>query len=101
MLYILCVWVLFHRKRSGWQLISSTLLFFLETVNLALEGAYVLYGYFGWVSIAENWPDSPYQTSQLEKIYAIISAAMQVANLLCLCVGLATSDVLLLNSLPD
>jgi hypothetical protein len=69
-----------------WQLISSTILFFLETINLALEGAYVLYSYFGIVAIAENWPDSPYQTFQLEKVYAIISAATQVANLLCLCV---------------
>ena len=88
MLYILCIWVFLRKRRNGfmWQLTSSTLLFFFETVTLALEGASVLYNYILSVQVAENWPDSQYQTFQLEKIYAIINAAEEVANLLCLCV---------------
>ena len=88
MLYIVCVWVLLHRKRSGfmWQLISSTLLFFLETVNLAFEGAQVMYRYFKYVNVAENWPDSQYPNFQLDRIYGILYGAMQIVNLLCLCV---------------
>jgi hypothetical protein len=94
MLYILCVVILLRRKRNGfmWQLTSSTLLFSLETVNLALEVAQVLYRYFGYVSVAENWPDDQYQAFQLERIYPIISAAGQLANLLCLYVQSATPD---------
>jgi hypothetical protein len=99
MLYILCVWVLLRRKRGSfmWQLTASTLLFFLETVNLALEGAYVLYTYFVSVSVAENWPDSPYRVFQPDRIIPIIIAAMEVANLLCLCVQSASSNVALLT----
>jgi hypothetical protein len=103
MLYILCVWVLLRRKRNGfmWQLISSTLLFSLETANLALGAAYVLCHYFIELSIADNWPDRPYQTFQLNRIYTIIYAAVQGTNLLCLCVQVQTSDVVLLKFLPE
>jgi hypothetical protein len=99
MLYIVCVWILLRRRANGfmWQLTSSTLLFFLETVNLALEGAYVLYSYFISVSVAENWPDSPHQGFQPDRIVPIIIAAMEVASLLCLCVQSATSNVTFLT----
>jgi hypothetical protein len=96
MLYILCVWALLRRKRNGfmWQLASSTLLFALETVNLALEGAYVLYNYFASISAAENWLDSPYRAFQPDRTFAIINMGVEVASLLCLCVQLPTSDVI-------
>jgi hypothetical protein len=84
-----------------WQLTSSTFLFSLETVNLALEGVCVLYSYFASVSVAEKWPDSPDQAFQLDRIYAIIFAAMEMLKLLCLYVQSATSYVALLKSLFD
>jgi hypothetical protein len=88
MLYILCVWVLLRRKRNGymWQLVSSTILFSLETINLALEAANIMYHYFGYVGTAENGPDSPYQILLFDRILSTIVMAKDMAGLLCLCV---------------
>jgi hypothetical protein len=99
MLYIVCAWVLLRRKRNGfmWQLTSSTLLFALETINLALEAAEVLCQYFIEISIAENWPYSPYFAFRLNRINFIVQVAVEVANLLCLCVQSQISDVAFLT----
>jgi hypothetical protein len=82
MLYVTCVLILLRRKRHGyiWHIASSTVLFLLETISLALGLVDYIYLYYQELDIAKGFTLSQ-AGSATSSIYR---AATEITTLLCL-----------------
>jgi hypothetical protein len=83
-LYVTCVWVLLRRKRRGylWHIISSTILFLLETISLSLEITASVNTYLEAVHLAKS--STLLQGDSLASKAGNLTEAVDVAMVLCL-----------------
>ena len=86
-LYVTCLWVLLRRKRQGyrWHVVSSTVLFVLETVNLALGAAFFMLPYFSEPEMTvKDTFNLETKKDAADFVYYRMTAALEFLNLLCL-----------------